>query len=184
VVPRRSLRGFSASCSFQDLLSLNPKQSLKSQRRQRKPHRNRRETSFCIPRCIAGIAPDKIPLRASNHLDPLYFLWLCIHGNRAAALTTDHKSKVNMLNVCTPSATSRRRLWPLWARIPKQPLFSQDFEVDRGRSTLDETRTFCRARPQRRHRLNLRSPAGCVSAASSACRRSFLLCSIRSAPTE
>ncbi|HSS96848.1 MAG TPA: hypothetical protein VLK33_07455 [Terriglobales bacterium] len=50
--------------------------------------------------------------------------------------------KVNMLNVCTPSADEQKEIVAALGRIPKQPLFSQDFEIDRGRSTLDETPDF------------------------------------------
>ena len=47
-----------------------------------------------------------------------------------------------MLNVCTPSAEDQKEITAALGRVPKQPLFSQDFEVDRGRSTLDETPAF------------------------------------------
>jgi hypothetical protein len=50
--------------------------------------------------------------------------------------------KVNMLNVCTPSADDQKEIGGALARIPKQPLFSPDFEIDRGRSTLDEAPDF------------------------------------------
>ena len=46
--------------------------------------------------------------------------------------------KVNMLNVCTPSAEEQKEIAAALARIPKQPLFDADFEVSRGRSTLTE----------------------------------------------
>jgi hypothetical protein len=46
--------------------------------------------------------------------------------------------KVNMLNVCTPSAEEQKEISAALARIPKQPLFSADFEVSRGRSTLTD----------------------------------------------
>jgi hypothetical protein len=46
--------------------------------------------------------------------------------------------KVNMLNVCTPSAEEQKEISAALAKIPKQPLFSSDFEVSRGRSTLTE----------------------------------------------
>jgi hypothetical protein len=46
--------------------------------------------------------------------------------------------KVNMLNVCSPSAEEQKEIASALARIPKQPLFSADFEVSRGRSTLTE----------------------------------------------
>lgn len=46
--------------------------------------------------------------------------------------------KVNMLNVCTPSAEEQKEIASALAKIPKQPLFDADFEVSRGRSTLTE----------------------------------------------
>ena len=46
--------------------------------------------------------------------------------------------KVNMLNVCTPSAEEQKEIASALARIPKQPLFGSDFEVSRGRSTLTD----------------------------------------------
>ena len=47
------------------------------------------------------------------------------------------KVKVNMLNVCSPSPEEQQEIASALARIPKQPLFGADFEVDRGRSSLD-----------------------------------------------
>jgi hypothetical protein len=46
--------------------------------------------------------------------------------------------KVNMLNVCTPSAEEQKEIAAALAKIPKQPLFDADFEVSRGRSTLTD----------------------------------------------
>lgn len=45
--------------------------------------------------------------------------------------------KVNVLNVCSPSAAEQQEISTALARIPKRPSFSPDFEVDRGRSVLD-----------------------------------------------
>ena len=53
--------------------------------------------------------------------------------------------KVNMLNVCTPSADEQKEIAAALARIPKQPLFSADFEVSRGRSTLTDMPSFLAA---------------------------------------
>jgi hypothetical protein len=50
--------------------------------------------------------------------------------------------KVNMLNVCTPSADEQKEIANALSRIPKQPLFATDFEVSRGRSTLTEMPSF------------------------------------------
>ncbi|HEX4425547.1 MAG TPA: hypothetical protein VH079_09110 [Terriglobales bacterium] len=50
--------------------------------------------------------------------------------------------KVNVLNVCTPPPEEQQQLAAALAKIPKQPLFTQDFEVDRGRSILDQKPTF------------------------------------------
>jgi hypothetical protein len=53
--------------------------------------------------------------------------------------------KLNMLNVCSPSPADQQEIASALARIPKQPLFSPDFEVDRGRSTLEERPDFLKA---------------------------------------
>lgn len=50
--------------------------------------------------------------------------------------------KVNMLNVCTPSAEEQKEIAAALARVPKQPLFATDFEVSRGRSTLADMPNF------------------------------------------
>ena len=46
--------------------------------------------------------------------------------------------KVNMLNVCTPSAEEQKEIASAIARVPKQPLFGSDFEISRGKSTLTD----------------------------------------------
>jgi hypothetical protein len=53
--------------------------------------------------------------------------------------------KLNVLNVCSPSPEEQQEIASALARIPKQPLFSPDFEVDRGRSTLDQSPDFLKA---------------------------------------
>ncbi len=45
--------------------------------------------------------------------------------------------KVNVLNVCTPSADDQKELSAALAKIPAKPSFAQDYEVARGHSTLD-----------------------------------------------
>jgi hypothetical protein len=44
--------------------------------------------------------------------------------------------KVNVLNVCAPSPDQQKEIAAALAKVPKQPAFTQDFEVARGRSTL------------------------------------------------
>lgn len=46
--------------------------------------------------------------------------------------------KVNILNVCSPSADEQKEIASALASVPKQPLFSPDFEVARGRSSLSD----------------------------------------------
>jgi hypothetical protein len=55
--------------------------------------------------------------------------------------------KVNMLNVCTPSAEEQKEIAAALARIPKQPLFGTDFEVSHGRSTLTDAPNFLQPGP-------------------------------------
>jgi hypothetical protein len=45
--------------------------------------------------------------------------------------------KVNVLNVCSPSAGEQQEIATALARVPKQPLFGVDFEIDRGRTSLE-----------------------------------------------
>jgi len=50
--------------------------------------------------------------------------------------------KVNVLNVCTPSAEEQKEISAALARIPKQPLFGPDFEISHGVSTLTDAPNF------------------------------------------
>jgi hypothetical protein len=45
--------------------------------------------------------------------------------------------KVNVLNVCAPSAGDQKELSSALEKVPAKPSFSKDFEVSRGHSTLD-----------------------------------------------
>ena len=53
--------------------------------------------------------------------------------------------KVNMLNVCAPTAEDQKEIANALARVPRQPLFTEDFEVSRGRTTLTEKPGFVEA---------------------------------------
>jgi len=55
---------------------------------------------------------------------------------------TQPQVKVNMLNVCTPSAEEQKEIAAALARIPKQPLFAADFEISHGVSTLTDAPNF------------------------------------------
>ncbi|MGC2270995.1 MAG: hypothetical protein WA539_03375 [Candidatus Sulfotelmatobacter sp.] len=52
--------------------------------------------------------------------------------------STQPQVRVNVLNVCTPSAEEQKEIAAALARIPKRPLFSPDFEISHGRSTLND----------------------------------------------
>jgi hypothetical protein len=53
--------------------------------------------------------------------------------------------KVNILNVCTPSKDEQQEIASALAHVPKGPLFSTDFEVDRGRSSFEQRPEFLQA---------------------------------------
>jgi hypothetical protein len=53
--------------------------------------------------------------------------------------------KVNVLNVCTPSPDEQKEISSALSRVPKQPIFSDDFEVARGRSSLSDSAGFLQA---------------------------------------
>lgn len=60
----------------------------------------------------------------------------------AVGQQTAPQVKVNVINVCTPSPEEKQEIASALARAPKQPLFSPDFEVARGRSTLSDNPGF------------------------------------------
>jgi len=64
--------------------------------------------------------------------------------------------KVNVLNVCAPSAEEQKELSAALAQVPGKPAFSKDYEVDRGHSTLDPNTPIPGMQPL---------PTGAVSAA-------------------
>jgi len=55
----------------------------------------------------------------------------------AAASAQQPPVKVNVLNVCAPSADEQKELSSALAKVPGKPAFSKDYEVSRGHSTLD-----------------------------------------------
>jgi hypothetical protein len=72
-----------------------------------------------------------------------FFIWVVSFVPLAAAQQSSQPQvKVNMINVCTPSAEDQKEISSALARVPKQPLFGTDFEVDRGRSSLDANPNF------------------------------------------
>jgi hypothetical protein len=64
--------------------------------------------------------------------------------------------KVSVLNVCAPSADEQKELSSALAKVPGKPVFSADYEVSRGHSTLDASTPIPGMQPL---------PAGAVSAA-------------------
>ena len=56
----------------------------------------------------------------------------------ALAFAQQPPVKVNVVNVCSPSAEDQKELSGALAKLPATPVFATDFEVSRGRSTLDE----------------------------------------------
>lgn len=57
----------------------------------------------------------------------------------AVAFTQQPPVKVNVLSVCAPSADEQKELSSALAKVPGRPVFGTDYEVARGRSTLDQS---------------------------------------------
>src|SRR5450755_2026600 len=55
----------------------------------------------------------------------------------AASAQQKPQVKVNVLNVCAPSADEQKQLSSALATVPAKPAFAKDYEVSRGHSTLD-----------------------------------------------
>ncbi|MBV9483777.1 MAG: hypothetical protein JO249_23955 [Acidobacteria bacterium] len=62
--------------------------------------------------------------------------WLSGHAVAQQTSPPPPQVKVNVLNVCTPSAEEQKEIAAALSKVPKQPVFTPDFEVARGRSTL------------------------------------------------
>ena len=63
-------------------------------------------------------------------------------GQIALAQQQQPQVKVNVLNVCSPAPDEQKEIASALSRVPRQPLFSSDFEVARGRSTLADSPNF------------------------------------------
>ena len=74
----------------------------------------------------------------------------------AVAYAQQPPVKVNVLNVCSPSADEQKELSSALAKAPGKPVFSRDYEVARGHSTLDQSTPIPGMQPL---------PPGAVSAA-------------------
>jgi hypothetical protein len=72
------------------------------------------------------------------------------------ASTQQPPVKVNVINVCAPSADEQKELAAALAKVPGKPAFSKDYEVARGHSTLDQSAPIPGMPPL---------PAGAISAA-------------------
>ena len=57
----------------------------------------------------------------------------------AAVFAQQPPVKVNVINVCAPTADEQKELSSDLAKVPGKPAFAADFEVARGRSTLDQS---------------------------------------------
>ncbi len=60
-------------------------------------------------------------------------------AQQSSVKTQQPQVKVSVLNVCTPSAVSQKELSSALARVSLKPVFSKDYEVARGHSTLDQS---------------------------------------------
>jgi hypothetical protein len=75
---------------------------------------------------------------------------------QSAPVSAPPPVKVNVLNVCSPSADEQKELSSALAKVPDKPAFSKDYEVSRGHSTLDPSTPIPGMEPL---------PPGAVSAA-------------------
>jgi hypothetical protein len=78
-------------------------------------------------------------------LFPTTWTVLCVLAGAFPAASQQPPVKVNVLNVCTPSAEDQKEIAAALAHLPKRPPFSADFEVARGRSSLTEAPSFLQA---------------------------------------
>ena len=84
----------------------------------------------------------RIFLRLWSFAFALSWVPLAAQQQPATQQSAEPQVKVNVLNVCTPSADEQKEIASALARVPKQPLFSTDFEITRGRSTMTDMPSF------------------------------------------
>ncbi|MFZ0479729.1 MAG: hypothetical protein WAL71_11305 [Terriglobales bacterium] len=63
--------------------------------------------------------------------------WVAMAGAQQQPSASQPRVKVNMLNVCSPSADDQKELSAALTKVPAKPIFAKDYEVARGSSTLD-----------------------------------------------
>jgi hypothetical protein len=85
--------------------------------------------------------PQKLALLLAVIL-PSFCLPASAQKEASPSASTQPQVKVNVLNVCTPSAEEQQEISAALGRIPKHPSFSSDFEVSYGRSTLTDTQSL------------------------------------------
>lgn len=90
---------------------------------------------------------------------------VCLAQENSAA-QQQPQVKVHMLNVCSPPPEEQQQILSALSRVPKHPAFSPDFEVDRGRSLLDQSANLLAA-------SNIQMPAETASADFVRIRRDF-----------
>jgi hypothetical protein len=67
------------------------------------------------------------------------FLAVCAFGQQETKQPSPGPQvKLNVLNVCTPSAEEQAQIKSAFAKVQAKPAFSRDFEVSRGRVTLKD----------------------------------------------
>ncbi|HEU5231867.1 MAG TPA: hypothetical protein VFU50_03325 [Terriglobales bacterium] len=72
---------------------------------------------------------------------PIFLLSCAALAQNAAPDTKNEQNppvKVNVINVCTPSADEQQELKAALAKLPKSPAFDTDYEISRGVATVEE----------------------------------------------
>lgn len=75
----------------------------------------------------------------------IVFIGFCLGCPAYAQQAGQPQVKVNMLNVCSPSPAEQQEISAALSKIPRQPAFSADFEISRGRSSLESGPEFLQA---------------------------------------
>ncbi len=86
----------------------------------------------------------------------LAMVMAAVASAQAPPVSAQPPVKVNVLNVCAPSADEQKELSSALAKVPGKPVFGTDYEVSRGHSTLDQSTPIPGMQPL---------PPGAVSAA-------------------
>lgn len=106
----------------------------------RRHHGYFRDLPSALKQIVSGLCHTRLKSQAvliSRSI--LLLLFGCTSVVLAQQPAQQPQVRVNYLNVCTPSAADQQEISSALKLVPAKPRFASDFEVSRGRTSMDES---------------------------------------------